>query len=96
MKSSRRCVIAVTAAFNENTTRFSLWLAKGAEVLTIGEESGTLALYILLFTGEDSPAKKREFILVGNGELIETDGKELQYIATANSQRGTRHLFEIK
>ncbi len=96
MGSSCSHVIAVAGDLDENTTRFHVDLPAGSRVLTMRENSGEPTLYVLSIK-EVAPTERRYFILVGDEEPIEIEGgRFIQYIATVNIRRCTRHLFEIK
>jgi hypothetical protein len=73
---------------------FTLSLPKGAEILTVQEQRGSVFMWALV--DRDAESEERSFRLAGTGHPIE-DGLDLRHVGTFQMHGGVLvfHVFEI-
>ncbi|HLY82046.1 MAG TPA: hypothetical protein VKQ71_03620, partial [Acidimicrobiales bacterium] len=73
-----------------------LQLRAGAEILTVGDDEGRVALWYL--ADQEQPLEIRTFVLIPNGREFDTVGR--RYIGSVrfrdHGRRISVHLFEIR
>lgn len=76
---------------------FTLDLPRGAKVLSVAEQHGSVQLWALVNTDRDAPTDRRMFRFAGTGHQISDEIESLAHVSTFFMEGGSLvfHVFEV-